>query len=146
MSAREDVVPVKEGLWRILPSGEARLLGSRCPACGELFFPRKTGGACTHCQADNLEAGELGPLGRIDSFTAVLQPPAGGFYRGPVPYCYGLVDLDEGLRVEAHIGGPHDALKRGLRVRLEVKTLHVDAEGRRVEAFSFAPAAGDGVA
>lgn len=139
MRASENMVPIKKGLWTTLPSGEARLLGSRCPSCGELFFPRKTGGNCTRCQERKLEAVELGPLGRIDSFTAVLQPPAGGFYHGPVPFCYGLIDLDEGLRVETHISGSYEALKHGLRVKLVVETMYTDQEGNHVQVFSFAP-------
>ena len=139
MCASENIVPIKKGLWTTLPSGEARLLGSRCPSCGELFFPRKSNGNCTHCQEQTLEAVELGPLGHIDAYTAVLQPPAGGFYHGVVPYCYGLIALDEGLRVEARISGSYEALKRGLRVKLVTETMWADQEGKHIQAFSFAP-------
>lgn len=136
----QEAVPVKEGLWTIDPAGGIRLAGSRCADCGELFFPRKPAGPCTHCQGERLHDVALGPWGRIDSFSAVLQPPAGGFYRGPVPYCYGLVDLDEGLRVVSRLRGPHTGLARGMRVRLAVEDLHTDEHGRVVQAFCFEPA------
>ncbi len=144
MSDADDVVSIKKGLWMVCPDGKTRLLGSRCVACGELYFPRKIGGGCTHCQAPTLEPVELGPYGRIDSFTAALQSPAGGFYRGPVPYCYGLIDLDDGLRVVSRIVGEHADLRRGQRVELVTEDLCKDEQGRRVQAFSFAPAAGEG--
>jgi len=139
MSDGDDVVPIKKGLWSAGPDGGMRLLGSHCLACGELFFPRNTGGVCTHCQAAALEPVELGPYGRIHSFTAALQSPAGGFYRGPVPFCYGLIDLDDGLRVLSRIVGPHASLQRGQRVELVTEDLCTDEQGRRVQAFSFAP-------
>lgn len=146
MSELRDAVPIKKGLWNDEPGVGMRLLGSRCAACGELFFPRKNVGRCTHCQAAALEAIELGPFGRIESFTAALQPPAGGFYRGPVPYCYGLVDLDEGLRVVSRLAGDYADLRRGMRVRLVSEDLCVDEQGRRVQAFSFAAAKQAGAA
>lgn len=146
MSEPQDAVPIKKGLWSDEPGVGMRLLGSRCPACGELFFPRKNNGHCTHCQAEALEPIELGPFGRIESFTAALQPPAGGFYRGPVPYCYGLVDLDEGLRVVSRLAGDYAHLRRGMRVTLVTEDLCVDEQGRRVQAFSFAPAKEAGAA
>jgi hypothetical protein len=36
-------VPIEEGFFRIPddPGEPPRLLGSRCPACGEAFFPRR---------------------------------------------------------------------------------------------------------
>ena len=145
MSDGGDVIPIKKGLWTAGLNGGMRLLGSHCTACGELFFPRKSGG-CTHCQAATLEPVELGPYGRIDSFTAALQPPAGGFYRGPVPFCYGLIDLDDRLRVVSRIVGPHASLRRGQRVELVTEDLCTDKKGRRVQAFSFAPTSDQGVA
>lgn len=137
MSKLRDAVPVRTGLWAAHSDGKLRLLGSRCVACGELFFPRKNNGGCTHCQAGALEPVELGPYGRIDSFSAALQAPAGGFYRGPVPYAYGLVDLDEGLRVMTRLAGAHTALKCGQRVELVIEDLFVDEGGHTVQGFGF---------
>ena len=139
MSASANKVPIKEGLWITLESGEPRLLGSRCASCGEFYFPRKTNSGCVRCQEAVLDDVELGPLGHIDAFTAVLQPPAGGFYHGPVPFCYGLVDLDEGIRVETHLGGSFDGLKTGEGVKLVVDTLYTNQEGHQVQTFSFRP-------
>lgn len=143
MPILDNAVPLRKGLWTVLPSDEPRLLGSRCLSCGEMFFPRRLNSPCTHCSRSELEPVELGPAGSIDSFTAVLQRPAGGYYRGPVPFCYGLIDLDEGLRVEAHIDGSYESLKPGMRVRLAVKTLYEGPDGSQVQTFTFAPVALD---
>ena len=139
MCADKKSIAFKEEMWTIKSDGEARLLGSKCPACGELFFPMKDTGICVHCQHEGLEGVELGPFGRIVSYTAVMQPPAGGYYHGQVPYNFGLVDLDDGVRVETHLGGDFEKLKIGMRVKLAIETLYTDEEGCEVQAYRFLP-------
>jgi hypothetical protein len=133
-------IPFAEGMWVIKPQdGRPTLLGSRCPSCGELFFPKKEKGICVHCQYPSLENVELGREGKIVAFTTVLQAPAGGAYFGPVPYNYGLVDLVDGIRVETQLGGEFEKLKIGQRVVLTVEKLYTDKNGNEVEAFIFRP-------
>jgi len=139
MSGDKKRIPIKEKMWITKSNGEARLLGSRCPACGELFFPIKDSGICVHCQHEGLETVELGPFGRIVSYTAAMQPPAGGYYHGPVPYSFGLVDLDDGVRVETHLGGEFEKLKVGMRAQLAIETLYTDEQGNEVQAYCFLP-------
>jgi len=125
----------------VRPDGKANLLGSRCPSCGELYFPRREK-LCVHCQHPTLEDVALSPEGKIAAYTAVLQPPAGGAYFGPVPYNYGLVDLDDGIRVETQLGGEFAQLKVGLRVKLSIETFYADKDGNEVERFIFQPVEG----
>ena len=133
-------IPFAEGMWVIKPDdGRPTLLGSRCPSCGELFFPKKEKGICVHCQYPSLENVELGREGKIVAFTTVLQAPAGGVYFGPVPYHYGLVDLVGGIRVETQLGGELEKLKIGQRVVLTVEKLYTDKNGNEIEAFIFRP-------
>lgn len=130
-------IPIKEGLWIAGSSGEPRLLGKRCLSCGELFAPGRAKGICIRCQQRKLQDVELSPLGTIVSFTAAMQPPAGGFYCGPVPYCYGLVDLDDGVRIETQLGGDVEQMRVGGRVRLAIETLYQDQDGNEVQVFRF---------
>lgn len=131
--------PFKEGMWISKSNGEYRLVGSKCKHCNELYFPKKYTNICVHCQENKLEEIELGPYGTIHSFSAAMQPPAGGFYAGKVPYCYGLVDLDEGVRVQTHLEGNYDKLEIDMKVQLVIKKLCVDSEGNELEFFSFEP-------
>jgi uncharacterized OB-fold protein len=140
MGAEKKRTALREGMWTTKPDGDARLLGSKCSSCGELFFPKKESGICVHCQHEGLEGVELGPFGRIVSYTAVMQPPAGGYYHGQVPYNFGLVDLDDGVRIETHLGGDFEKLKVGMRVKLAIDTLYTDADGNEVQAYRFLPA------
>jgi len=69
-----------------------------------------------------------------------MQQPGGGFYKGPVPYAYGLVDLPEGLRVESlFVAEDFDELEVGRDAELEIERLCDDDEGREVLTFKFRP-------
>ncbi len=122
------------------PGAEPRLLGNRCRGCGEVFFPRKTGGVCTHCQSEILEDIELSGHGTISTFTIVYQPPAGGFYKGAVPYAYGTVDLPEGVRVLTQFAEPFDRLALGGMAEMVIEKLSVDSEGNDLLTYRFRPA------
>ncbi len=93
-------------------SGVARLLGSRCTACGHVLAfqaPR-----CPLCRGPLAEA-RFGPDGSVWSATVVRVAVPG---REP-PYGLAYVDLDAGPRVLAHYRPAGDrALRVGARVRL----------------------------
>ena len=135
------MVPVKQGLYKMSPDRPVCLLACRCPACAEIFFPRR--GVCQNCQSENLQPLELGSRGFIFSHTTVMQRPP-GLYQGPVPYAFGWVELPEGVRVETLFSGcPPDKLRIGMEVELVFETLHVDQEGRQVVCHKFRPLAMD---
>lgn len=135
-------VPFAPGLWHVEPSGEPRLSGSRCVDCTEVYFPVKSSSYCPHCYGSNLEDAAFGPTGTLAAFTTVHQPPAGGYYHGPMPFSYGLVDLDEGVRVETHLGGDVHAYRIGARMTLAIESFYVNEEGEDVQVFRFVPAEG----
>lgn len=139
MCPQKRTIPIKEGLWIALPSEEIRLLGKRCLSCGEVFPPGRARNFCIRCQQKKLEEIELCPLGRVVSFTVAMQPPAGGFYHGPVPYCYGLVELDDGVRILAGLGRSVEQLGIGMRVKLVIETLYEDQGGNNIQVFRFRP-------
>jgi uncharacterized OB-fold protein len=134
-------IPIKEGLWTIPSSHEEKpqLIGSRCNLCGEVFFPKKAYGICTYCQSRNLEEIKLSRRGKIYSFTVVIQRPP-EYYKGPVPYAEGFVELPEGVRVETLFTGCNfDDLKIGMDVEMVIERLHEDEEGNEIMVFKFRP-------
>ena len=134
-------IPIKEGLWTVPPSlnEKPQLIGSRCLLCGEVFFPKKTYGICAHCQSRDLEEIRLSRRGRIYSFTVVMQRPP-EYYKGPVPYAEGFVELPEGVRVETLFTDCNfDDLKVGMEVEMVIERLHEDEEGNQIMAFKFRP-------
>jgi uncharacterized OB-fold protein len=141
MSDAAKKISVREGLWTVPPSSHEKpqLIGSRCPRCGEVFFPKKTSGICTHCQSRNLEEIKLSRRGKIYSFTVVMQRPP-EYYKGLVPYAEGFVDLPEGVRVETLFTDCNFGdLKVGMEVELVIRRLYEDEEGHEMLAFEFRP-------
>ncbi len=115
-----------------------RLIGGRCGACARPHFPRAA--SCPYCSAAECELLELGPQGRLWLFTAVLRPPPG--YLGDVPFGFGIVELEEGLRVVTRLTESDPALlRRGMRMRLVVDALPASegSDGEAVCTYAFAP-------
>lgn len=71
------------------------LVGGYSPSSGRHHFPAAT--ACPYTGADDVEVVDLPTEGRLWAWTAVTAAPPG--YDGPVPYGFGIVELDNGLRV-----------------------------------------------
>jgi len=133
-------VPVRAGLWTApsSPHEKPQLIGSLCPACGEVYFPKKERGICIHCGHRGLEAVNLDRKGKIHSFSIVMQQPT-KFFLGKAPYAYGWVDLPNG-RVRAMLTDcDFKDLKVGMSVELVIEKLGEDDEGNEVLAHKFRP-------
>jgi uncharacterized OB-fold protein len=98
-----------EGLRR----GE--LLLKHCRDCDRVhFYPREL---CPHCFSDALDWKHSPGKGEIYSFTIVRRPPPA--MKDKAPYVVGLVTLDEGPRMMAHIVGcAPEQVHIGQRVRI----------------------------
>jgi uncharacterized OB-fold protein len=142
---RKMKVPIETGLWAEpeSPQEKPHLIGSRCTVCGEIYFPRKKKGWCLRCHKKTLEEVQLSNRGKIASFTIVEQAPAGGFYKGPVPYAFGFVDLTDQVRLKTLFTDDLTKLKVGQDVELVIDTLHEDEQGNEVTTFKFRPVAAD---
>lgn len=138
-SDSKKVIPVLEGLWTTpsSPNEKPQLIGSRCPACGELFFPKKEKGLCVYCQKKGLEDVKLSREGKIATFTVVMIPPAGGYYKGPVPYAYGAVNLIDEVELYTLFTGDLDELRVGMDVEMVIEKLFDDDEGNEVMTYKF---------
>jgi hypothetical protein len=85
---------------------EEKLMGSQCTTCGALFVPPRP--ICIQCHGSDMAWIEMKGKGRLNAFTCIaVAPPfmiAEGYNRKN-PYCSGVVELDEGVRVVARIEG-----------------------------------------
>ncbi len=114
-----------------------RLTGSRCPACGAVFFPPRR--VCSRCLAGELEPAPLSTRGVVHSYTVVHQATPDF----EVPYALAYVDLPEGVRVLGQVAGlPPEEVEIGLAVELELHPVGEDAEGRETVGYRFRSAAG----
>src|SRR5439155_1115144 len=77
----------------------------------------------------------VGPAGRLYLSTAVLSRPPG--YRGEVPYGFGVVELEGGLRVIARLTESRlERLRPGLALSLVVEPLFTDDDGTAVLSYA----------
>lgn len=94
-AAEDASADVVDGLWETDDDGTPHLLGGRCDACGRSHFP--LGPRCPWCGVEPVAGVRLPRHGTLWAWTAVTAAPPG--YEGPVPFGFGVVELDDGLRV-----------------------------------------------
>jgi uncharacterized OB-fold protein len=132
-------IPVREGLF-IASSpadGKPRLVGGKCSSCGEIIFPKLE--ICPNCQEEKIEEITLSRRGKIYSYTVVMQQPR-PYYKGPVPYGLGFVELPEGVRIETLFANcDPEALEIGDEVELIIDKLYDDDEGNELITYKFEP-------
>jgi uncharacterized protein len=131
--------PIEDGYFTVPaePSEPPRLLGSRCPECGEHFFPRRF--VCARCLAEGCVDVLLGPRGHIYTWTYVHVPLFAKRDRKVGSYGVAQVDLPEGPRVQGILLGESDDFGIGMEVELDLETLGQDAEGKEIVIFRFRP-------
>ena len=96
------------------------------------------GATCPYCGADGCAPGTAGPDGRLWLYTVVNSRPPG--YRGAIPYGFGIVELDGGLRVVGRLTESNvDRLRSQQPVKLVIDTLATDDDGTPVLSYAFAP-------
>ncbi len=121
---------------RFPEDGQPHLLGSRCSACGKVFFPQQS--LCTECfKEGTLKECSLSTQGKLYAFTIVeresLAPK--GF---TVPYAYGYVELPEGVRVLSKIiDWKPETLRLDAPVEFVPEVLREDPSGQKVMGFRF---------
>ena len=85
---------------------EEKLMGSRCRKCGTLSVPPRP--ICTQCWSSEMEWAEMKGKGKLAAFTCIAVGPQFMIEEGydrKNPYCSGVVELEEGVRVVARIDG-----------------------------------------
>jgi uncharacterized OB-fold protein len=137
--ARAVRIPIEEGFFTIPDdtSQPPRLLGSRCRACGEHFFPRRV--VCASCLAQDTDEVLLGPCGTLYTYTYVHVPLFGSQRADHGGYGVGQVDLPEGPRVQAVLSGGPEEFRIGMEMELELETLSENQEGQEVVIYRFRP-------
>jgi uncharacterized OB-fold protein len=103
--------------------GQVRLSGSRCPVCGDIRFPQRR-----ICPNDLAECQRYAIRGEgIIYETVLVHLPPAGF---SVAYRAGYIDLDDGVRVFAHIA-PEEGHEpaSGDRVALTVGVVRTEDGG-----------------
>ena len=83
-----------------------KLMGSKCKECGTLFLPPRS--FCGQCSGNEVEWFQFSGRGKLVSFSVVRVGTTyyeeKGYSRDN-PYCWGVVQLDEGPRISALLLG-----------------------------------------
>ncbi len=140
-------IPVAAGLFAETADG-ARLIGSRCKACGTPYFPKTP--VCHHPEcgdAAQMEETGFGPHGTI--WSCAIQdypPPAPARFDKPYqPYAMAVVDLADGLRVLGQVAADDiRSVVPDMPVTLVIDTLCHDEAGNEVVTWKFRPTGGAG--
>jgi len=121
---------------------EEKIMGCRCKKCQALYLPPRP--ICIKCFGDKMEWVEMKGKGKLAAFTCIgIGPPfmmEEGFDRNN-PYCSGVVELEEKVRIDARIEGfdtsKPETIKVGTPVTVEF--LH-RGEGENMRTFpAFKP-------
>ena len=121
---------------------EEKIMGSSCKECGARFVPPRS--ICVNCYRSDMEWVEIKGRGRLAAFTCItVAPPfmiAQGYDRNN-PYCSGVVELEDGGRVDARIEGVDASKPQDIKIGmpLKAKFLH-RGEGENLETYlAFEP-------
>lgn len=132
-------VPVAEGLFTIpsSPDEKPQLIGIQCRSCGEIAFPITKG--CRNCQSMDVKEIMLKRKGKIYTFSTICVPPPPPYYKGPVPFSIGWVELPDQCRVITPlVGAENEAYRIGMEVELLIHKIDEDDAGNEVMGYGFA--------
>lgn len=132
-------VPIEPGFFRIPDNRDALpvLLGSRCPACEEVFYPRRV--VCARCLHEGCDDLDLSPRGRIWTWTWCHVPMFGKVDADVAGYGVAQIDLPEGPRVQAILMGDADQFAIGDEVEIGLETLRENDDGDEVVIYRYRP-------
>ena len=127
-------VPIRGARLRLGDS--PALLGSRCPDCGEHFYPPRY--VCLNCYREGLDEVALSTRGELWTYTVARMALPGSLMTAP--YVIAQVRLSEGVQVGTVLTDvAPEAVKIGMPLELTVEKVSVDSEGNDVMTFKFRP-------
>ncbi len=116
-----------------------QLKGSKCDACGEVFYPRRL--VCAKCLHEVTTDVILSKTGTLYTWTWVKVPLFAKTNATVSAYAVGQVDLPEGPRIQAILQGDQDDFTIGMELTLDTETLRQTDDGDDVVIYRFTPVA-----
>lgn len=126
---------------------EKKLMGNKCKKCNKTFIPPKK--ICSDCLSTDMEWVEFSGKGKLATYS-LIHVGARYFtaqgYSMKKPYCMGVIKLEEGPHISAHIVGSEPDFESNpenfkVGMPLKVKFLKIEIEGKepRID-LGFEPA------
>jgi uncharacterized OB-fold protein len=125
-----------EEAWFVQDADGIALAGSRCEACGKVFFPIKQ--VCPNCFDGELKTVALSRKGKLHSYALSVM----GLPDLEKPYMVAWIDLPEGIKVFSLISDcePFDkVLSIGMEMEMVTGKIRLDEDGNEIIAYKFRP-------
>jgi uncharacterized OB-fold protein len=122
---------------------EEKLMGSKCEQCGALYVPPRP--ICVKCHGTDMQWAQMKGRGKLAAFTCIGIGPAfmtAEGYNRKNPYCVGVVELEEGARVDARIENVDALNPETIKVGMPmvVTFLHRGEDADKKTYVAFEPA------
>ena len=123
MKIEKIVAPFYEGLEN------HNILARKCKECGAIEFPPRY--ACNTCGYHETEWVELSGKGKLHSIIIPATLNADPWNSKIGPYCYGIVELEEGVKFNATVFGVSKKTAKEYRTKLPlpVHAIFVERDG-----------------
>jgi hypothetical protein len=121
---------------------EGKIMGTKCRKCGALSLPPRP--ICISCFSREMEWIEFKGTGKLAAFTSITVAPPNlakeGYGRNN-PYVVGVVELDEGVKAVARIGGVDAKKPEQIKVgtALQAEFMTKEEGGVRKTSLGFKP-------
>lgn len=106
---------------------EKKLMGSRCLKCGALYLPPRP--ICPKCFSQEMEWAEFKGRGKLAGFTCIavgLSRMIAEGYTRENPYCSGVVELDEGVKISARLLGLDAKRPEGIKIGIPLQVEFIE--------------------
>jgi len=98
-------------------AAEKKLMGCRCQVCGALYCPPRP--ICPGCGSDKMAWEQMSGTGKIAAFSVIPYGPMPFIKEGygrDNPYCAGIVELAEGMKIAGQITGVDVAHPENIKI------------------------------
>ncbi len=115
--------------------GRFRIIGSKCPDCGSIWYPRRF--ICPKCHGRNLQPYECAQEGEVvTSWVDMIGFPVIGF-EDIDDRCVAMIKLDDGIHVMGEIIDVRKEVPNGTRVKAVIRQLKRDDTGNLMYGYKF---------
>lgn len=113
-----------------------KIMGAKCPVCNRVYMPPRS--VCAICFSNLSQLVEVSPRGTLLTYTVIHYTYTPTYQPAPVPYAYGIIQLDGADTGLCHILGEveFDKIIIGMRVEAVFKEKR---EGNILDIKYFRP-------
>jgi uncharacterized OB-fold protein len=109
-----------------------KLMGSKCKKCNTTFVPPRK--LCTECNSTDVDWVEMSGKGKIAAYSCIGVGTTFMVNKGysmKKPYCFSVIELDEGAMVSGQLIGVDETKPDDIRIDtpVQVKFLETELEG-----------------